>query len=90
MIPITDKCHSVRSQHVSFSDFPVLPVIRTKSAAKLMDITADLSLAFLDGTLTETLEQLPTKSMEAKIIGKRKDGRPKRTIVGDVGDIVVH
>ncbi|KAJ7283996.1 platelet-activating factor acetylhydrolase, isoform II-domain-containing protein [Mycena rebaudengoi] len=78
------------SQHVSFSDFPVLPVIRTKSAAKLMDITADLSLAFLDGTLTETLEQLPTKSMEAKIIGKRKDGRPKRTIVGDVGDIVVH
>jgi platelet-activating factor acetylhydrolase len=80
----------VGSQHTSFSDFPVLPLVGTKSAAKLIDVTATLSLAFLDGTLDTALERVPIKKYEEKIIGKRKDGRPKRTIVGNVGDIVVH
>ncbi|KAJ7904684.1 platelet-activating factor acetylhydrolase, isoform II-domain-containing protein [Mycena olivaceomarginata] len=80
----------IGSQHTSFSDFPVLPLVRTKSAAKLIDVTATLSLAFLDGTLDTALERVPIKKYEEKIIGKRKDGRPKRTIVGNVGDIVVH
>jgi platelet-activating factor acetylhydrolase len=75
---------------MSFSDFPVLPLVRTKSAATLIDLTATLSLAFLDGTLDAALERVPTKKFEEKVIGKRKDGRPKRTIVGNVGDIVVH
>ncbi|KAJ7178964.1 platelet-activating factor acetylhydrolase, isoform II-domain-containing protein [Mycena filopes] len=80
----------IGSQHHSFSDFPVLPLIRTKSAAKLMDLTALLTLAFLDDTLDTALERVPTKPMEEKIIGKRKDGRPKRTLVGEVGDVIVH
>ncbi|KAJ7180278.1 platelet-activating factor acetylhydrolase, isoform II-domain-containing protein [Mycena crocata] len=80
----------IGSQHVSFSDFPVLPLVRTKAATALIELTATLSVAFLDGTLDATLERVPTKTMEVKIIGKRKDGRPKRTIVGEVGDIVVH
>ncbi|KAJ7044522.1 platelet-activating factor acetylhydrolase, isoform II-domain-containing protein [Mycena alexandri] len=78
----------VGSQHHSFSDFPVLPLIRTKSASKLMDLAATLSLAFLDDTLDAALERVPTKPMEEKIIGTRKDGRPKRTLVGEVGDIM--
>ncbi|KAJ6628803.1 platelet-activating factor acetylhydrolase, isoform II-domain-containing protein [Mycena sp. CBHHK59/15] len=80
----------IESQHMHFSDIPVLPVIRTKSATKLMDLTTTLTLAFLHDTLDEALDQLPTKPMEEKIIGMRKDGRPKRTIVGSVGDVVVH
>ncbi|KAJ7129494.1 platelet-activating factor acetylhydrolase, isoform II-domain-containing protein [Mycena epipterygia] len=80
----------IGSQHASFSDFPVLPLVRTKSAATLMDLATMLSLAFLDGTLDAALERVPTKKMEEKVIGKRKDGRPKRTIVGEVGDVVVH
>ncbi|KAF8195710.1 platelet-activating factor acetylhydrolase, isoform II-domain-containing protein [Mycena galopus ATCC 62051] len=80
----------IGSQHASFSDFPVLPVVRTKPAEKLIDVIATLTVAFLDGTLDAALERVPTKKYEEKIIGKRKDGRPKRTIVGDVGDVVVH
>ncbi|KAK7061916.1 SCF E3 ubiquitin ligase complex F-box protein GrrA [Favolaschia claudopus] len=77
----------VGSQHASFSDFPVLPLVRTKTAVKLMDRAVTLSLAFLDGTLDATLERLPTKKFEEKIVGKRKDGRPKRIMVGEVGDV---
>ncbi|KAJ7684003.1 platelet-activating factor acetylhydrolase, isoform II-domain-containing protein [Mycena rosella] len=80
----------VGSKHVSFSDFPVLPLVRTKAATTLMERTAMLSLAFLDGTLDAALERVPTRKMVEKVIGKRKDGRPKRTIVGEVGDVVVH
>ncbi|KAJ6539521.1 platelet-activating factor acetylhydrolase, isoform II-domain-containing protein [Mycena capillaripes] len=80
----------IGSQHHSFSDFPVLPVVRTKAAATLIDLTATLSLAYLDGTLDAALERVPTRKMEEKIIGKRKDGRPKRTLIGEVGDIIVH
>ncbi|KAJ7682620.1 hypothetical protein DFH06DRAFT_1161674 [Mycena polygramma] len=80
----------IGSQHSSFSDLPVLPLMRTKSGTTLMDLTATLSLAFLDGTFDAALERVPIKEMEIKIIGKRKDGRPKRTLVGEVGDVVVH
>lgn len=85
----TKKC-SVGSQHASFSDFPVLPVVRTKAAETLIDLTAKLSLAYLDDTLDTALERVPTRKMEEKVIGKRKDGRPKRTLIGEVGEIVVH
>ncbi|KAJ7094602.1 platelet-activating factor acetylhydrolase, isoform II-domain-containing protein [Mycena belliarum] len=82
----------VGSQHASFSDFPVLPLVRTKAAGTLINVTAKLSLAFLDGpsALDAMLKRVPTRRMEEKIIGKRKDGRPKRTLVGNVGDVVVH
>ncbi|KAJ7240301.1 platelet-activating factor acetylhydrolase, isoform II-domain-containing protein [Mycena haematopus] len=80
----------IGSRHASFSDFPMLPVVRTKQAEKLIELTATLTLAFLDGTLDAALERVPTKKYEEKIIGKRKDGRPKRTLVGAVGDVVVH
>ncbi|KAJ7498747.1 platelet-activating factor acetylhydrolase, isoform II-domain-containing protein [Mycena latifolia] len=80
----------VGSKHSSFSDFHVLPLVRTKAATTLMERTSKLSLAFLDGALDAALERVPTRKMEEKIIGKRKDGRPKRTLIGAVGDVVVH
>ena len=32
----------------------------------------------------------PTKKMEIRVIGKRADGRPKRQLVGDVGNVILH
>ncbi|KAJ7765061.1 platelet-activating factor acetylhydrolase, isoform II-domain-containing protein [Mycena maculata] len=80
----------VGSRHAHFSDFPQLPLVRTKVAAVQRDRVAKLTLAFLDGKLDVALEQVPTRKMEIKTVGTRKDGRPKRMIIGDVGDVVVH
>jgi len=80
----------VGSKHASFSDFYVLPMFRTKAAEVLLDTIATLSFAFLDGTLDATLQRVPTREMEVKVVGKRKDGRPKRRIVGKVGDVIAH
>ncbi|KAF8897699.1 platelet-activating factor acetylhydrolase [Infundibulicybe gibba] len=79
----------VGSQHHSFSDAQVLPLIRRKSSEMLLEVIARLSVAFLDGRLDSLLEETPTIPMRVEIIGKRKDGRPKRKLVGNVGDIVV-
>lgn len=49
-----------------------------------------LSNAFLDNKLNETLNTELTSKMEIEIVGKRKDGRPKRQIKGGPGNIVVH
>ncbi|KAF7332044.1 ATP-dependent Zn protease [Mycena kentingensis (nom. inval.)] len=80
----------VGSEHVSFSDFPMLPLVRKTAAETLMDRVSELSVAFLEGSLEEALgKTVPTRPMETKIVGKRPDGRPKRTLVGDVGDVVI-
>lgn len=82
----------VRARHAAFSDFPLLPLVRTKSAQKFIDIVADVSIAFLDSEeqFKEKLETMETRKMEVEIIGKRKDGRPKRRLVGTLGEIIVH
>lgn len=82
----------MRAEHISFSDFPLLPLIRRAKAVVLMDLTTDLSLAFLDGRVDEALSGmgLRARKMEVEEVGKRKDGRPKRQLVGEVGDVVVH
>lgn len=87
---MSNKYPTVRAEHVSFSDFPLLPILRRASAQILMDLTSKLSLAFLDGDLDDVLKNVKTRKMEIEIIGKRKDGRPKRQIIGDVGDVIVH
>ncbi|CAA7260046.1 unnamed protein product [Cyclocybe aegerita] len=79
----------VGSAHVSFSDFPVLPIIRKKTAQPILDTIAKLSLAFLEDKLDEALETLPKTKMEVKIVGVKKDGKPKRKLVGNVGDVIV-
>ena len=86
------KCLPVKSRHESFSDFHLLPLIRNSAATKLMDVTGELCLAFLDGDLEATLDKLVTRKMAVETVGDKKDkyGDPKRTLVGDVGDVVVH
>ncbi|KAF8165535.1 platelet-activating factor acetylhydrolase, isoform II-domain-containing protein [Crassisporium funariophilum] len=78
----------VGSEHVSFSDFPVLPIIRKKAARPILDTIANLSLAFLDDSLEEALRDVPTRKMEIKIVGVKKDGKPKKKLVGNVGDVI--
>lgn len=58
----------------------------------LMDLTVDLSIAFLDGRIDEAVSGMGPRArkMEVEEVGKRKDGRPKRQLVGEVGDVVVH
>ncbi|KAK7060480.1 hypothetical protein VNI00_001245 [Paramarasmius palmivorus] len=82
----------VRSRHHHFSDFAVLPLVQQKGPVKLMDIIEELSLSFLDGQLNQKLESQKTRKMEVEVMGDRKDawGGPKRRIIGELGDIVVH
>lgn len=54
-----------------------------------MDIITKLSLAFLDDNLDETLETVPTTMMEIAVIGVKKDGKPKRKLLGNLGDVIV-
>ncbi|EGO27802.1 hypothetical protein SERLADRAFT_447019 [Serpula lacrymans var. lacrymans S7.9] len=80
----------VRSKHISFSDFPLLPLTIKKKAHIVMDIISKLSLAFLDGSIDNALDDIRTRKMEIKIVGIKKDGRPSRQLVGDIGDVIVH
>ncbi|KAK0468154.1 platelet-activating factor acetylhydrolase, isoform II-domain-containing protein [Desarmillaria tabescens] len=80
----------VRARHESFSDFPLLPLVRDKSNLGFMNTIERLSNAFLDNQLNETLNTELTTKMGIEIVGKRKDGRPKRQIKGGLGNIVVH
>jgi platelet-activating factor acetylhydrolase len=86
------KSSPVKSGHESFSDFPLLPLVRNSAAVKFMDITSTLCLAFLDGELQEELDKLVTRKMMVLVVSDKKDkyGDPKRTLEGDVGDVVVH
>jgi platelet-activating factor acetylhydrolase len=75
---------------VSFSDFPLLPIIRKKSAEVLIDLISKLSLAFLDGKIEDALRDVRTRKMEFEVIGKKENGEPKRRCVGEVGDVIIH
>lgn len=80
---------AVRTEHITFSDFPLLPLIRRATAQPLMDLIARLSLAFLDDRIDEALAsgEVKTREMEVEVIGKKDE---KRKLVGDVGDVIVH
>lgn len=54
-----------------------------------MNAIAKISIGFLDGQLEQVSESVPNRKMEIEIIGKRKDGRPKRKLVGSAGDVIV-
>jgi len=80
----------VGSVHASFSDFPVTPIIRKKSARPLLETISTLSLAFLDDRLEEALvSEVSTTDMEIEVIGLKKDGKPKRKLIGNVGDVII-
>lgn len=80
----------VGSQHISFSDFAVLPGLVKGHGRLIMNVIGRLSLAFLDDTLDETLKEgTPTTKMTVELVGAKKDGTPKKKLVGEVGHVVV-
>jgi len=83
---------AVGSEHISFSDFSVLPTVFRKATARpILDIIIKLSSFFLDDELEGNLCTLPTTDMQIDVIGQKKDkyGSPKRKLVGNPGDIIV-
>ena len=77
-----------RSRHVSFSDFPVLPLVRRTAAVKIMDVINRLAGAFLNEELDRCLEGMHTREMEVETITVK--GKPKRRLVGELGDVIIH
>ncbi|EKM80049.1 hypothetical protein AGABI1DRAFT_120085 [Agaricus bisporus var. burnettii JB137-S8] len=78
------------SQHISFSDFAVLPGLVKGHGRLIMNVIGQLSLAFLDDTLDETLKEgIPTTKMTVELVGTKKDGTPKKKLAGEVGHVVV-
>lgn len=67
-----------------------MPLVKTKDALKLHDIIMAASLAFLDSNFEQYIEEALIREMEALVIGIKPNGRPKRKLRGDVGDIIVH
>jgi len=64
-------------------------VFSTRTAHRIFDTIAKLSVAFLDQRLGEELKETKTTKMEIKIIGVKKDGKPKRKLIGEPGDVIV-
>lgn len=80
----------LRSQHESFSDFPLLPLVSRRPARVVMDRIVELSEAFIDGNVDTFVDQAATRKMEIRIVGKKPDGSPQRQLVGEVGDLIAH
>jgi platelet-activating factor acetylhydrolase len=55
-----------------------------------MNLISKLSLAFLEGKIEEALRDVRTRKMEIEVIGKKKDGKPKRRCIGEAGEVIVH
>ena len=86
IILVKAYCRVVGSKHISFSDFAVLPGLGKRHGPLIMDVIGRLSLAFLEDSLKEALEEeIPTAKMTIEIVGTRKDGTSKERLVGDVG-----
>lgn len=79
----------VGSQHVSFSDFKVLPIFGRKDEQLILNRISLLALAFLEDRIDEAIATVPTIEYEETIIGTKADGKPKRKLSGNVGDVIV-
>lgn len=85
---VSHEPFSVGSEHPSFSDFPVLPVVGKKSGQHILDTISKLSLSFLEDKLEDTLRTVPSVDLDIKTIGVKKDGKPKRKLIGNPGDVI--
>jgi len=88
----------VKSTHMQFSDFLLLPLIPGKQGAStVMDRIEQLSIAFLNEhpfSVRRAIEHqglTPRKMVVTTIPGKKdKYGKPKRDLEGRIGDIILH
>ena len=81
----------VRSQHQSFSDFPLLFSFGKNAlqCLRFLDIFGTLSLGFLSGRLDETIERYPQATGEVETTAG-KAGTPVSRLVGEAGHVIVH
>ncbi|TFL00508.1 platelet-activating factor acetylhydrolase, isoform II-domain-containing protein [Pterulicium gracile] len=96
----TELLTLVRSQHIHFSDFKVLPLVRTAEATALQTMICNLSIAFLESQTgdpppSQRTPDIHTRGMQIVHTGKTADyGDGKRTskrrLDGVLGDVVVH
>jgi len=67
----------------------VLPLGGTKNGHFILRRISDLVLAFLNDELEGAIASVPTIELEEIIVGVEKDGKPKRKLLGRVGDIII-
>lgn len=89
MPSLTSFYLAVGSKHTSFSDFPILPVFSSGTSRRIFDTIAWVSVAFLDKRLDDELKQTKTTKMEIEVIGVKKDGKPKRKLIGEPGAVII-
>lgn len=83
----------IGGQHSSFSDFPVMPPIpiRKSTARPIMGVIKTLTLSFLDDQLPTSVNRLNIRELEIESPKSRPWAKiPKRTLVGNAGDIIIH
>lgn len=61
-----------------------------RPARIVMDRIVELSEAFIDGNVDEFVNEIATRKMEIRIVGKKPDGSPQRQLVGEVGELIAH
>ncbi|KAH9071536.1 hypothetical protein EDB83DRAFT_2517349 [Lactarius deliciosus] len=83
----------IRGQHNSFSDLPVMPPvpIRKSTARPIMNVIKTLTLSFLDDQLPSSVNRLNVRKLEIEYPKSRPWSKnPKRRLVGNAGDIIIH
>ncbi|KAH9021162.1 platelet-activating factor acetylhydrolase, isoform II-domain-containing protein [Lactarius pseudohatsudake] len=83
----------IRGQHNSFSDLPVMPPvpIRKSTARPIMNVIKTLTLSFLDDQLPGSVNRLNVRKLEIEYPKSRPWSKnPKRRLVGNAGDIIIH
>ncbi|KAF9779997.1 platelet-activating factor acetylhydrolase, isoform II-domain-containing protein [Thelephora terrestris] len=79
-----------RATHQSFSDYKVLlPRLFIGRNVELLEKISELSVAFLDDCMEDTLALSSTREMEVETV-KGRSGKEKRRLIANPGDIIVH
>jgi hypothetical protein len=81
----------VRARHHYFSDVNLLPIVRRREpiAELIMEVIGAVCVGFLDGRVEEVLQgEVETRGME--IEWYEEQGKRKKRLVGEAGDVVIH
>ena len=82
--------HLARAIHQSFSDYIViLPRLLVGREVELLQKISELSVAFLDDRMEDTLVHSVTRKMRVETVKTRR-GKEKRRLIAKPGDIIIH
>ncbi|KZT23093.1 hypothetical protein NEOLEDRAFT_1070031 [Neolentinus lepideus HHB14362 ss-1] len=79
------------SQHISFSDFPLLVPTRFNGGVdpqKMLGVVCKIADAFIDGKAVLEAEGITVREMD--LVWQEEKGKQKARLVGEPGDVVVH